>query len=1050
MNTQLTEHEQEYNSDWKEKIVEDYYADYYPNSRTEKVIFKYLDDLYYVGDDDVFFTIYRKDDDWFINGEDIAKEIEKLFGLGLPDEIKIGDEYIQPARNPIPNRIIKNWVKHYQQLHTKETLSEHKESKINPELKVDDIVRIIDVDGEHGRMPERFKTYRVVRVGKTYPLMTMRNRGHREYYDIVPYPDSSTQFSELDVKSLYRGDTWIYGDIPMANNVDRKTINENKKTKLNPELKIGDEIIVVDVGGTKEYINPGNVWTEVRPDKYIRYFVTKIYGNKELDIPLEDVPNHLFDTPEGPHYYGLNRPNVDVTDPDNPGVFDRSSTHKYLYPGIDTWMFNPKEQTMRYEDAFDSDHYLSDKEYEELYGDDGQDEYGGYPDLIPETKKEKIREHTENRLNPELEEGDTILIVDRRPAPPGIREPFPEHEPELFTTYVVTHKVNTGHKATHPYHYFLLPEEEYEIFINDPQNDEVDIHEKSLFPWIHDWILDKEDLISEHKKSNLNPELMVGDEIIVVSTEGIHDFGAPELYKPYVVVGLKHGTTMNREIHKWTHDEDEEQTPDRWDSPEVPRSRLGFRKEFDTIPYTYYQIEPIGMTDEERTGAMLAGGGRMKPMYIFPSPSEYRGSDQWILRPGFLRGEHLTEHKEELNQPLSMGDVIRVVDVDKDSTYEQPKYPYDTGNASGNSLMKDHYRGQIHGEDTYPKPMGLYGVMSKSRYRPQDRDYLNPYWMLWPVDDDGKLIPVKDFHEIILTDKDTWMTVKKHHSNIPGDIEAKHKEYVDSGRDIISRQIYEALNDLVYRDEPRDKHTRRMNRDLGSLEGFPIERFKNMPPPSNESNKTEEEIGYLEEIPVDKNLVDSADEISNHFRNFLSPKGLEYPKQGLKEVMQGVKSIILQLKYHYNRPRPWQIAQAKGLELNSETLESSSSPSYPSGHATQGRFVARYLSDLYPEYRDEIMQIGEDIAYSRNMAKVHYPTDSAFGKFLADEMYEYVYEPQQEPEMELDEYCPMGKPNKCKEVNYETLPDMVHESKIQRVFKKVPTCYEKELGFSPV
>ena len=26
-------------------------------------------------------------------------------------------------------------------------------------------------------------------------------------------------------------------------------------------------------------------------------------------------------------------------------------------------------------------------------------------------------------------------------------------------------------------------------------------------------------------------------------------------------------------------------------------------------------------------------------MYIFPSPSEYRGSDQWILRPGFRRGE---------------------------------------------------------------------------------------------------------------------------------------------------------------------------------------------------------------------------------------------------------------------------------------------------------------------------------------------------------------------------------------------------------------------------
>ena len=87
----------------------------------------------------------------------------------------------------------------------------------------------------------------------------------------------------------------------------------------------------------------------------------------------------------------------------------------------------------------------------------------------------------------------------------------------------------------------------------------------------------------------------------------------------------------------------------------------------------------------------------------------------------------------------------------------------------------------------------------------------------------------------------------------------------------------------------------------------------------------------------------------------------------------------------------------KGLELNSETLQSSSSPSYPSGHATQGRFIGRYLSDLYPEYGSELIKIGDDIAFSRNMAKVHYPSDSAFGKLLADEMYEYVYNQQTEP-----------------------------------------------------
>ena len=210
----------------------------------------------------------------------------------------------------------------------------------------------------------------------------------------------------------------------------------------------------------------------------------------------------------------------------------------------------------------------------------------------------------------------------------------------------------------------------------------------------------------------------------------------------------------------------------------------------------------------------------------------------------------------------------------------------------------------------------------------------------------------------------------------------------------------DSLNDLVYREEPRSKHIRRMSKDLGSLEGFPIERFKNMPPPENESDTTEEEIAHLENIPMDDDFIHSADDIDIHFKKFLEPKGLEWPGKELKKVIQGVRAIVLRLKYHYNRPRPYQVAQAKGLPLDAETLHSASTPSYPSGHATQGRFIGRYLTDLYPEYGEELRQIGDDIAFSRNMAKVHYPSDSEFGKLLGDEMYEYVYQEDMEPALQ--------------------------------------------------
>jgi hypothetical protein len=246
--------------------------------------------------------------------------------------------------------------------------------------------------------------------------------------------------------------------------------------------------------------------------------------------------------------------------------------------------------------------------------------------------------------------------------------------------------------------------------------------------------------------------------------------------------------------------------------------------------------------------------------------------------------------------------------------------------------------------------------------------------------------------------------------------------------------LKENINDMVYIDEPKKKHIKKMNVSLGPLEGFPIDKFKNMPPPENESTETEEEIDYLDSIPVEKGFVNSADDIDGHFKKFLKSKGLEFPGEELKEVLKGVKSIILQLKYHYNRPRPNQIADVKNLKLDSEHLKSSGTPSYPSGHATQGTFIGRYLADLYPEYEKELRQIGEDIAFSRNMAKVHYPSDSEFGKMLGNDLYEFLYQPEEElseqisPEALQDLYAFHGEELNERNLG-EKLKDFTHKKK---------------------
>ena len=103
------------------------------------------------------------------------------------------------------------------------------------------------------------------------------------------------------------------------------------------------------------------------------------------------------------------------------------------------------------------------------------------------------------------------------------------------------------------------------------------------------------------KKDNLNPNLMIGDEVTVVHVDKSYGtMNTAERFKDYVVTGIKH------------------RHPENWEGPDV-----------DTM---YYEITPIGETQEQRLGRMLAGGGIIRREQLHPT-------DGWILRKGFRRGE---------------------------------------------------------------------------------------------------------------------------------------------------------------------------------------------------------------------------------------------------------------------------------------------------------------------------------------------------------------------------------------------------------------------------
>jgi hypothetical protein len=167
---------------------------------------------------------------------------------------------------------------------------------------------------------------------------------------------------------------------------------------------------------------------------------------------------------------------------------------------------------------------------------------------------------------------------------------------------------------------------------------------------------------------------------------------------------------------------------------------------------------------------------------------------------------------------------------------------------------------------------------------------------------------------------------------------------------------------------------------------FDYEKFKKMDPPSDNSKETKKEIDYLEDIDVDKLFVQEKDDMLGNFKEFLDKKKIDYNKKQLKRIYDDSYDIIKDLKNHYKRPRPFNLKP----KLKDEVTDSMKGYAYPSGHSTTSYLLCYVLSELYPKYKKEFEKITEDIVFSRQMAKAHYPSDIKFGKKLAKAMFDYL------------------------------------------------------------
>ena len=194
-----------------------------------------------------------------------------------------------------------------------------------------------------------------------------------------------------------------------------------------------------------------------------------------------------------------------------------------------------------------------------------------------------------------------------------------------------------------------------------------------------------------------------------------------------------------------------------------------------------------------------------------------------------------------------------------------------------------------------------------------------------------------------------------------------------------------SVNKMNYNDGPTEKHQSKIDYPITLFEDFEISL---MPYPENSSKQTIDELKELSLIEGDEEFVKEHDDVDGIFQKKHKELGLEFNRDEAKDLLRQSSKYIMREKYKYNRPRPYQLAEFYNIDLNGFDLDSMKTPSYPSGHATQGYLLGKFYSNRHPDYRKEFMRLGEDVAESRIVAKAHFPSDKKAGIDLAEKLFD--------------------------------------------------------------
>lgn len=165
-----------------------------------------------------------------------------------------------------------------------------------------------------------------------------------------------------------------------------------------------------------------------------------------------------------------------------------------------------------------------------------------------------------------------------------------------------------------------------------------------------------------------------------------------------------------------------------------------------------------------------------------------------------------------------------------------------------------------------------------------------------------------------------------------------------------------------------------------------IDRFINdFPPPANDSEETIRELKGLAKLtqsltPEEKRLCQQLDPESGIYEFFsteLADMGVRITPEAIDRITERYWGIVTFIKHRINRPRPHQLAHYHRIPLYPAIYSvTADTAAYPSGHTFEFLLIIDYITKQKPKLKTELMKLYRQIRRIREMAGLHYPSDT--------------------------------------------------------------------------